>query len=94
MLFAKQDLLTDPPFSRLDLVICRNLLIYLEPEAQEKCIALFHYALKQGGHLFLGNAESPGRGSTLFISLAHKKCRIYRKGEATHEDASLNTRCR
>ncbi|HEY3275419.1 MAG TPA: PocR ligand-binding domain-containing protein [Syntrophorhabdaceae bacterium] len=79
VVFAKQDLLSDPPFSRLDLVICRNLLIYLEPEAQEKCLVLFHYALKKDGFLFLGNAESPGRNSSLFVSLAHKKCRIYRK---------------
>ena len=82
VIFAKQDLLTDPPFSRLDLIICRNLLIYLKPEAQERCIALFHYALKPGGYLFLGNAESPNRGSSLFATLAHKKCRIYRKAEA------------
>ena len=81
VIFARQDLLTDPPFSRLDLVICRNLLIYLEPDAQEKCITLFHYALKPGGYLFLGNAESPGRKSTLFKSLAHKKCRVYEKVE-------------
>ncbi len=79
--FAKQDILTDPPFSRLDLVICRNLLIYLEPDAQEKCITLFHYALRPGGYLFLGNAESPGRKSALFKSLAHKKCRVYEKIE-------------
>jgi two-component system CheB/CheR fusion protein len=62
-------------------VICRNLLIYLEPDAQEKCIALFHYALRDGGYLFLGGAESPGRNKGLFVSLAHKKCRIYRKTE-------------
>ncbi len=79
VIFAKQDILTDPPFSRLDLVICRNLLIYLEPDAQEKCITLFHYALRPGGYLFLGNAESPGRKGTLFKSLAHKKCRVYEK---------------
>ena len=82
IVFAKHDLLTDPPFSRLDLVICRNLLIYLEADAQEKCISLFHYALKEGGSLFLGGAESPGRNSALFISLPHKKCRVYRKAEA------------
>jgi two-component system CheB/CheR fusion protein len=82
VIFARQDLLTDPPFSRLDLIICRNLLIYLEAEAQERCISLFHYALKPGGYLFLGNAESPGRIGSLFLSLAHKKCRIYRKAEA------------
>jgi len=81
VIFAKQDILTDPPFSRLDLVICRNLLIYLEPDAQEKCVTLFHYALRPGGYLFLGNAESPGRMSALFKSLAHKKCRIYEKVE-------------
>jgi two-component system CheB/CheR fusion protein len=79
VVFAKQDLLTDPPFSRLDLIICRNFLIYLEPDAQEKCIDLFHYALKDGGYLFLGNAESVGGKSSLFKSLSHKKCRIYRK---------------
>ena len=79
VIFAKQDILTDPPFSRLDLVICRNLLIYLEPDAQEKCIALFHYALRNGGYLFLGNAESPGRKKHLFKSISHKKCRLYQK---------------
>jgi len=81
VIFAKQDILTDPPFSRLDLVICRNLLIYLEPDAQEKCITLFHYALRPGGYLFLGNAESLGRKSILFKSLAHKKCRVYERIE-------------
>ncbi len=82
VVFARQDLLTDPPFSRLDLVICRNLLIYLEPDAQEKCIAIFHYALKEGGYLFLGNAESTNRNSALFKSLGHKKARLYQKLEA------------
>jgi two-component system CheB/CheR fusion protein len=82
IVFAKQDLLTDPPFSRLDLIICRNLLIYLEPEAQEKCIALFNYALNTGGYLFLGNAESIGTaGKLLFKTIGHKKCRIYQKAE-------------
>ena len=81
VVFARQDILTDPPFSKLDLIICRNLLIYLEPEAQEKCLAIFHYALKDGRYLFLGNAESPGRNNTLFKSIGHKKCRIYTKVE-------------
>jgi len=45
--------LNDPPFSRMDLIICRNVLIYFEPQAQDKCISLFHYALKDGGYLFL-----------------------------------------
>jgi two-component system, chemotaxis family, CheB/CheR fusion protein len=83
VVFAKQDLMTDPPFSRLDLIICRNFLIYLEPDAQEKSIALFHYALKEGGYLFLGNAESTGRNSALFKSVGNKKCRVFRKLERT-----------
>jgi two-component system, chemotaxis family, CheB/CheR fusion protein len=81
VVFAKQDLLNDPPFSKLDLIICRNFLIYLEPEAQEKSITLFHYALKEGGYLFLGNAETVGRKSALFKSVGHKQCRVFRKLE-------------
>ncbi|MDA8388400.1 MAG: hypothetical protein M0Z58_07055, partial [Nitrospiraceae bacterium] len=81
VVFARQNLLADPPFSRLDLIICRNFLIYLEPGAQEKCISIFHYSLKDGGYLFLGNAESVGRNSAFFKSLGHKKCRVYRKVE-------------
>jgi len=81
VVFARQDLLTDPPFSKLDLIICRNFLIYLEPEAQEKSITLFHYALKEGGYLFLGNAETVGRKSAAFRSIGHKQCRVYRKLE-------------
>ncbi len=81
VVFARQDLLTDPPFSKLDLIICRNFMIYLEPEAQEKCVTLFHYALNNGGFLFLGNAETVGRKSALFKSIGRKQCRIYRKLE-------------
>lgn len=55
--FARQNLLSDPPFSRLDLISCRNLLIYLEPGLQQKLMHLFHYALKPEGVLFLGASE-------------------------------------
>ncbi len=79
IVFAKQNILSDPPFSKLDLVICRNLLIYLEQPAQEKCISIFHYALKEDGFLFLGNAESVGRQKSLFKSLGDKKCRMYKR---------------
>ncbi len=79
VVFARQDLLTDPPFSKLDLIICRNFMIYLEPQAQEKCISLFHYALRDGGYLFLGNAETAGRRSKLFKTIGHKQCRVYQK---------------
>ncbi len=60
LVFAPQNLLTDPPFTRIDLVSCRNVLIYLEPATQRKLLALFHFALRPGGFLFLGGAESVG----------------------------------
>ena len=60
VVFTVQDVLVDPPFSRLDLVSCRNLLIYLGPEAQAKVMGVFHFALRQGGILLLGIAENPG----------------------------------
>jgi len=66
VVFARQNLLSDPPFSRLDLISCRNLLIYLEPELQKKLLPAFHYALKPGGFLFLGASESIGGFGDLF----------------------------
>ena len=66
VVFTVQDLLTDPPFSRLDLVSCRNLMIYLEPEAQAKAISLFHFALREGGTLLLGSAETVGEADGRF----------------------------
>ncbi|MFN3275376.1 MAG: chemotaxis protein CheB [Paracoccus sp. (in: a-proteobacteria)] len=85
VVFAPQNLLRDPPFSRLDLVSCRNVLIYLEPEAQQRIIALCHFALQPGGHLFLGNAETIGRHDDLFEPVS-KKWRIYRRLETTRRD--------
>jgi two-component system CheB/CheR fusion protein len=64
--FARQNVLRDPPFSRLDLISCRNVLIYFEPSAQKKLIPFFHYALKPGGFLLLGGAETVGNFSDLF----------------------------
>ena len=78
VVFAPQDLLNDPPFSRLDLVSCRNLLIYLEPDAQQKIIAVFHFAIAEGGHLFLGNAETIERHEDLFAAVS-QKWRLYRR---------------
>ncbi|MFN4271356.1 MAG: chemotaxis protein CheB [Aliihoeflea sp.] len=85
VVFAPQNLLRDPPFSRLDLVSCRNFLIYLEPDAQQKIIALCHFALRLGGHLFLGNAETVGRHEDLFETVS-KKWRIYRRLGSTRHD--------
>ena len=80
VVFAKQDVLKDPPFSRLDLISCRNLLIYLGGEAQKKILPLFHYALNQDGYLFLGNSETIGEFMNLFAAV-DKKWKIYqRKG--------------
>ena len=64
--FARQNVLRDPPFSRLDLISCRNVLIYFETAAQKKLIPFFHYALKPGGFLLLGGAETVGNFSDLF----------------------------
>ena len=77
VVFTVQDLLADPPFSRLDLLSCRNLMIYLGPEAQAKVTALFHFALKQGGVLLLGSAESVGEADGRFEVIA-KAERLYR----------------
>jgi two-component system CheB/CheR fusion protein len=76
--FARQDLTRDPPFSRLDLVMCRNVLIYMNPVLQRKLIGMFYYALHPNGHLVLGQAESVGPQMGLF-SLVDKRARIYRK---------------
>lgn len=77
VVFTVQDVLADPPFSRLDLVSCRNLLIYLGPEAQAKVIALFHFALRMGGILLLGNAETIGTVEGQF-EIVSKIERVYR----------------
>jgi len=76
--FARQDITRDPPFSRLDLVVCRNLLIYLGPALQRKVIEVFHYALRPTGYLMLGRSETTGSQAHLF-SLADKRFKIYRK---------------
>ncbi|GFO66991.1 chemotaxis protein CheR [Geomonas limicola] len=66
VIFAHHNVTTDPPYTKLDLLICRNLLIYLSAELQYRLIPLFHYSLKPGGLLFLGSAESVGNGEALF----------------------------
>jgi two-component system CheB/CheR fusion protein len=85
VVFSHHDLLSDPPFSRMDLVSCRNLLIYLVPEAQEKVLGLFHFALVPGGYLVLGKAESVGDRPDLFEPVS-KRRRIYRRLGATRHD--------
>ena len=79
--FAPQNLIGDAPFSRLDLVACRNVLIYLEPDVQMKVIALFHFALVDGGYLVLGPAESIGQATDRFEPVS-KTWRVYRRSGA------------
>jgi two-component system CheB/CheR fusion protein len=81
VVFARQNLISDPPFSRLDLISCRNLLIYLEPSLQKKVFPIFHYALKPEGFLLLGASESIGSFTDLFEP-ADKKHKIYSKKAA------------
>jgi two-component system CheB/CheR fusion protein len=76
LIFSVQDILKDPPFTRLDLVSCRNFLIYINQDLQRKVIRLFHYALKLGGLLMLGNSESTGDSADLFSTL-DKSSHIY-----------------
>lgn len=78
VVFAEQDLLKDPPFSRLRMICCRNLLIYLNAEAQRRLLPLFYYTLNTGGVLMLGSSESIGQFGTLFDTL-DKKWKIYRR---------------
>lgn len=78
VIFAHQNLITDAPFSKLDLIVCRNLLIYLEPEAQKRVLAVLHFALNEGGYLFLGPSETIGKNIDLFEPVG-AKWRIYRR---------------
>ena len=78
-IFARQNVFNDPPFSRMDLISCRNVLIYLSPVLQKKVIPIFHYALKPGGFLLVGNTEGLlGSGAEIF-DLVDRKGKIYQK---------------
>jgi two-component system, chemotaxis family, CheB/CheR fusion protein len=77
VIFSRQNLLADPPFSKLDLVSCRNVLIYLELQAQRKVLSIFSFALNVGGHLFLGKSEGVA-GMVDFFETVSKPKRIYR----------------
>jgi len=78
VVFAPHNVFMDPPFTRLDLLVCRNLLIYLEPELQRKLFPLFHFCLNPDGILLLGSAETVGRQSSLF-SAHDPRARLYRR---------------
>ena len=88
VLFALHNLLRDPPFSRLDMICCRNLLIYLDRDAQLDVLRTFHFALRPGGYLFLGSSEAADSVSSLF-TVVDKKARIYRANVAVRTDAPV-----
>ncbi|SEL26157.1 chemotaxis protein CheB [Ectothiorhodospira marina] len=80
VVFATQNVIMDPPFTKLDLLTCRNVLIYLDIELQNQLLRLFHYSLLPGGVLFLGNAEGTGRLGDLFLPV-DKGAHLFRRGE-------------
>ena len=80
VVFAEQNVIKDPPFSRLDLISCRNLLIYMEGDLQKRLLPLFHYALRSDGYLFLGSSESVGDAVDRF-EVIDRKWKIYRRKE-------------
>src|SRR6266542_2865386 len=82
VILAQQDVTREPPFTRMDIVVCRNLLIYLESELQRRLIPLFHYSLQPGGILFLGTSETISGMTGLFGSV-DQKLRIYRRKESS-----------
>jgi two-component system CheB/CheR fusion protein len=88
VVFATQNVIMDPPFTKLDILSCRNLLIYLLPELQMKLLPLFHYSLNPGGILFLGSAETPGPVTDLFAPKS-SKTRIYRRLDAATAASAL-----
>jgi len=88
VIFSEVDLIKDPPFSKLDLISCRNLLIYLGAELQQRIIPMFHYALKPKGSLFLGTSESVGDFGDLFASL-DRKSKLYQRKEDIYDRQRL-----
>ena len=84
VLFAQHDVILDPPFTRLDLISCRNLLIYFDPKLQQRLLPLFHYSLRTGGMLLLGTSESIGRLGHLFAPL-HSRLRLFQR---QHRDSA------
>jgi two-component system CheB/CheR fusion protein len=89
-LFSTHNLIKDPPFSRLDLIVCRNLLIYLEADIQKHVTTLFHYSLRPDGYLFLGPAEGVSGPPDLF-AVIDKKHKIYRRNETVSRPPLLLT---
>src|SRR5215469_13663586 len=89
-IFAQHNVLNDPPFSQMDLICCRNLLIYLEPVLQNKVISLFHYASRPGGYLLLGTSEGVGTATSLFASADRTHKIFLKKTTAVRQPVSFS----
>ncbi|MEM9755069.1 MAG: chemotaxis protein CheB, partial [Pseudomonadota bacterium] len=90
VIFSEHNVMEDPPYINTDLVICRNVLIYLSAEMQKKVLSLFSFSTRRGGYLFLGAAEHVGRGSTSFEA-EHSSARIYRNVRKAVRGATRST---
>ena len=90
LVFAKQDVTRDPPFSRVDLVSCRNLLIYMDVDLQQKLMPLFHYALRRDGYLLLGSSETVGDAADLFDPV-DKKWKLFQRRDVPTPQRRLPT---
>jgi len=88
VVFAPQNIISDPPFTKLDILTCRNLLIYFRPELQKKLLPLFHYALNPGGLMLLGSAETIGNFNQLFSPL-NNKARLFRRCDLKPSDVEF-----
>ncbi len=86
VVFATQNVISDPPFSNLDVITCRNLMIYLETDVQKRMIEMFHFALTEDGHLLLGNSENAKRPGRLFEAVDNTH-RIYRRADVARAPA-------
>jgi two-component system CheB/CheR fusion protein len=89
ILFALHDLILDPPFTRLDFLSCRNLLIYFNASLQRRLMPLFHYGLRSGGVLLLGDSETVGRSHALFVPMGARS-RLYRRSDNVAIDRSVD----
>jgi two-component system CheB/CheR fusion protein len=89
VVFAPQNLIKDPPFTKLDIISCRNLMIYLEPALQNKLLSLFHYSLKKDGLLLLGSAETTGSQKELFNTI-DSKLKIYQRSGSSKMDDNFD----
>jgi len=89
LIFSEQNIIKDPPFSKLDMISCRNMLIYMDSELQKKIFPLFHYALRYSGLLFLGNSESIGDFINLFTAVDRKWKLFQRKEDSRGADRPL-----